>query len=61
MVDSETVHNVASSVQTRIIWRVIGNYIPEKFRDESFHILSYVVDKITDEEIKYVKEFLQIN
>lgn len=61
VVDSEAIHNVASSIQTNIIWRGIKNYIPEEHREESFDILSNVVDKVTSEEIKYVKKFLQSN
>lgn len=61
VVDSEAVHRAMTSIQTNIIWEVIKGVIPERFHDRSLDILSAVVNKITDEEIRYVKNFLQEN
>lgn len=61
VVDSKAVHKALTSFQTNIIWEVVKDFIPERFHDRSWGILSTVVDKITDKEIKYVKSFLQEN
>lgn len=61
VVDTRAVHKTASSLQTSAIWSVIRKVIPEKFQTGTLRILSTIVDKITEEEIKFVKRFLQEN
>lgn len=61
VVDSKAVHRALTSFQTNIIWEGVKDIIPERFHDRSWGILSTVVDKITDKEIRYVKSFLQEN
>ena len=52
-------HNVLSSTQTNIVWLAIKDYIPRRYQNKSFSILSRVMEKVTDEEIKYVRRFLE--
>jgi hypothetical protein len=61
VIDSKAGHRTLTSVQTKIIWKVIKGVIPKRLHDQSLDTLSTVVNKITDEEIKYVKKFLQEN
>ena len=58
-VSEEAMRSALSTMQTNIIWGVLRQYIPKSHHNKSLDILSNVVDKITDEEIKYVKNFLQ--
>lgn len=58
-VRSNAVHDVLSSAQTNMVWAAISGFIPRSYHDLSFDILSMVIEKITDEEIKYVRRFLE--
>jgi len=59
LIDSKTTHDILSSIQTNIIWRIVEDYVPKGLQGKGFAILSNIIDKITDEEIRYVKASLQ--
>jgi G3E family GTPase len=59
VVDSRAARETLASLQTRAVWEVVRRVIPKQFHDSSYNILSKVVDKITDEEIRYVRDWLQ--
>jgi hypothetical protein len=58
-VENDTLHNALSSAQTNIVWATIKELIPRSYHDSSFDILSTIMNEITDEEIKYVRRFLE--
>ncbi|MEM2178201.1 MAG: hypothetical protein QW272_05215 [Candidatus Methanomethylicaceae archaeon] len=56
---SDVAHNTLSSVQTNIAWATINSFIPKEYHNTGKQILADVMDCITSEEIKLVKQFLQ--
>jgi hypothetical protein len=58
-VGNDVLRDVLSSTQTNIVWLAIKDYIPRSYQNKSFSILSRVMEKVTDEEIKYVRRFLE--
>jgi hypothetical protein len=58
-VGNDVLRDVLSSTQTNIVWLAIKDYIPRRYQNKSFSILSRVMEQVTDEEIKYVRRFLE--
>jgi hypothetical protein len=58
-VGSNVLHDVLSSTWTNIVWAVIRGPMRGSCHDPSFNVFSMVMKEITDDEIKYVRRFLE--
>jgi len=59
VIGSDIVRNTLSSVKTDIVWATISSFIPKEYHSIGKRILANVMDRVTSEEIKLVKQFLQ--
>jgi len=59
IIGSSVAQNASSSVQTNIAWAAVNPFIPKEYHSVGKQILANVMDKVTTEEIKLVKQFLQ--
>jgi hypothetical protein len=53
------VHDILSSLQTEIAWTTISPLIPKEHHDVGKRILTEIINGVTSEEIKLVRQFLR--
>lgn len=59
ILDSRAAYDAASSVQREIAWAKLRPLIPEELNPVCSHIVSQVVDGVTEEEISLVRQLLR--
>jgi NADPH:quinone reductase-like Zn-dependent oxidoreductase len=59
VIGNDVIHNALFSVQTDIAWVAIKSFIPKEYHSKGKWILTNIMEQITSEEVKLIKQFLQ--